>query len=115
MDMLRRLGAIVVLGLGLAVATGSAASAQTYTGVTPPNVGQVLSTTGQRTPVVASPPGEVLASQVSSPAAAAAPQAQVRSLALTGADIVGLVLIAGSLIAVGAVFTRSARRSGSHS
>ena len=115
MDMLRRLGATVVLALGIAVAAGSAASAQTYTGVTPPDVGQVLSTSGQRTPVLASPQGEVLASQVSSPAAAAAPQAQVRSLALTGADIAGLVLIAVPLIALGAVITRSARRSGSQS
>lgn len=101
--------AVVGVGMGLFAVP---ALAQTYTGVQPPTVGAGLANSGQG---VATGPAVVLPAQVSSaPAPTGAVQAPVSRLALTGADILRLVLFAIPLILVGAVFTRQARPSRHH-
>lgn len=114
MKMIRRATAAAFLTVALTLVLAPAASAQTYTGVNPPSVGavlgdpggdgQVLSSAGER-----SPAGQVLASRVNSAAAAGAVQAQVGGLAFTGADVITLALLAGSLILVGVIIVRGAR------
>jgi len=114
MRSIRRLLACVALGSGLLLST-TPASAQTYTGVRPPALGAVANSDGQRP---ATTPGAVsansgqraVAAQVgtaSTPVTGA--QAPVSRLALTGTDIMSLVLLALPLIVVGAVLARRAR------
>jgi hypothetical protein len=114
MSTIRRCLSAGLLCLGVALLAAAPASAQTYTGVTPPALGAVLSSSGGTTAgqvgQVLSSQGQVLSSQVSqAPLAVGATQARSSGLAFTGADIATLVVMAGSLILGGAVLTRRAR------
>ncbi|MDQ3895753.1 MAG: hypothetical protein M3326_00650 [Actinomycetota bacterium] len=89
-----------------------------YTGVTPPGVGGVLASSGQRAAVtptaavqggVLGAQGQVLPLQVSGGGVAPAQQARVQGLAFTGADIATMVLIGLSAVALGIVLARRGR------
>jgi len=106
----RRLVAGAILAFGLVMSV-SPAVGQTYTGVAPPSAGQILgpSVTGATTGGAA-PAGQVLPSQVSAPqAVSGVASAQSSRLALTGADVVSLVMLAIPLIAVGTFMIRRGR------
>jgi hypothetical protein len=111
-EIVRRFAIAGMLCLGFVALVAAPALAQTervYTGVTPPVVAAVSSNTVQLPA-----PAAVLPFQVSGSAtSAAAPQAAVRGLAFTGADIAGLVTIALIVLSVGIVLTRQARPTGS--
>jgi hypothetical protein len=110
-----RLWGVVVLGKAFkqllvggalcAVATfltmGSAA-AQTYTGVTPPNLG------GRTAPVVA-PTAQVQSVHVASAPAPRVVTAPVHSLAFTGADVISMLALGGALVVLGFFITRRTR------
>lgn len=102
MNTIRRLLVAILVCLGLAVLAASPASAQTYTGVTPPALGNVLGDSGS----AGDPVGQVLAAQATR---SGGTQAEVPRLAFTGADIASLVAMAGALIGVGLVLARRAR------
>ena len=102
------LAASVCLLIALAAPPASAQVETVYTGLAPPSVGAVLSNTGQRTVTPAVSP-QVLPLQVSSGAVAGTQQARVQGLAFTGADIVTLVAMGLSAIAIGVVLNRRAR------
>jgi hypothetical protein len=106
-ESVRKVGAATILVGGLAIAGPAAAQTPTYVGVTPPAVGTVDSTTGTR--------GAVLSTQGQITPQVASTQASRGGLALTGADIGGLVLIGGISIGVGVVAVRASRRRNSES
>lgn len=83
--------------------TVSSASAQTYTGVTPPSLD------GGATPVVGDGHAPVRPLQVASTPATRVVTAPVRSLALTGTDVISLVILGGFLVTLGLVITRRTR------
>jgi len=91
---------LLAAGIALALLTILAvpASAQ-YVGVPPPSVpgGNVGADSGGRTPVAVAP-------------ASGAIQASSGRLALTGTDVMQLVVLAGAMVLAGVVLTRSARR-----
>ncbi len=93
---------LVMAGVALALLTLLAvpASAQ-YVGVPPPSVvpgGGVEGDTGRRAPVVTVEPG------------AGGVKASSGRLALTGTDVVELVVLAAGLVVAGGVLTTGARR-----
>ncbi len=95
---MRRIAALVFVALTLVLASPAEAQ-QTYTGGSVPNAGSV--DTG----------GEVSSSDPGGRTAVAQSRAPVR-LALTGGDVVGLVLIGVVLVGLGAgVVTASRRRA----
>lgn len=92
---------LLIAVFGILLATALPAGAQTYVGVTPPQVGS-------------SDPGgahrSVIAAAASGPSSLARPApAPVQRLALTGADITGMLLVAGLCAGVGLVLHRGAR------
>lgn len=101
-EMVRRSVVAGVMCVGFLFLVASSASAQVYTGTTPPVV--VLSNTGER-----SAQAPVLPFQVSSSAGSVTPQANVSGLAFTGTDIMGLVTVALVALGLGTVLTRRAR------
>lgn len=131
MRAIRRFLILSGLCMGLVTSVASPGWAQVervYVGVSPPAAGAVLGASNQsspgaagtnqgsagfagstRSPAVASPGTQALPFQVSSGPVAAATQAPVRGLALTGTDVASLVLIALLALAVGIVLTRGAR------
>lgn len=101
-------GTILVLVMVLLPAT--AATAQTYVGVTPPQVGGRLTGPGggaSSAPAAVQP--QVVRSQVIASQPAHVAKAPVRGLAVTGADLLLLVLLAVPLILLGLAITRGAR------
>ena len=104
------LGFAVCLAFLTLVSAPASAQETRYVGVNAPPAGRVLATTGERATVV--PPGAVqgqgLSLQVSGGGVAATQQAR-GGLAFTGADIVTMVLMGLSAMAVGVVLTRRAR------
>ena len=86
-----------------AVLIAAPASAQTYTGVTPPTL------TGGNSQVVGERPGPARTVRIASEPASRAASAPVNRFAVTGTDVAGLVVLGGSLVAVGLVMTRRSR------
>lgn len=91
-DVRRRLGAGVLIACG-ALALGSPALADDYVGNTPPNVG-------------AGDPGGARHAVVLAESGTRAPAGR---LALTGADIMGLVGFGAASVGIGAVVVRRSR------
>ncbi|MGI8775856.1 MAG: hypothetical protein ACR2LJ_00355 [Acidimicrobiales bacterium] len=83
--------------------TASSAWAQTYTGVTPPGL------RGPGAPAVVTQAPPVRSVQVASAPAPHVSTAAGHSLALTGMDVIGLVVLAGLLVLLGVVITRTTR------
>ncbi len=83
--------------------TMGSATAQTYTGVTPPNLG------GGTTPAVGVPAAPVRSVQVASAPVTRVATAPVHSLAFTGSDLVSMMVLGGALLVLGLVMTRRAR------
>jgi len=83
--------------------TASSAWAQTYTGVTPPSL------RGPGAPAVVTQAAPVRSVQVASAPASHATAAG-HSLAFTGLDVIGLVVLAGLLVLLGVAITRTTRR-----
>ena len=103
MSIRRAAGAVLFAG---SFALAGPAVAQTYVGVTPPQVGSA-----DASPGVLSQAGSLGAvggvqSQVGAVSPAAA---RAGGLAFTGSDVMGLLLIAGSSVVVGTVVVRFAR------
>jgi hypothetical protein len=96
--MLKRAVGFVALLLTLVLSQGAAAAESTYVGQTPPAVGP---TAGQAAPTVAA-----------IPQAAPAPKVASSGIALTGGDVLGMIVIAGLLLLVGVTLVRAARRPG---
>ena len=104
----RKLTTLAAITVVLVLLVARPAEAQTYVGVTAPEVGsvdpglsgQVLSASGTRPPA-----GGVLSSASLAQTAPAAEE----GLAFTGADIMGMVAIAGFCILVGFILRRGGR------
>ncbi len=92
-----------VLCAAAAFSTMGSATAQTYTGVTPPNLG------GATTPVVVAPAAPVRSVQVASAPVTRVATAPVDSLAFTGSDLVSMMALGGALLVLGLVMTRRTR------
>jgi hypothetical protein len=110
--MMRRSVLVIALLLGTVALSGSPAGAQVgeqlYTGGAVPVQGAVLASSGVRQAVAG--PAQPVPLQVSGVAAtAAAPQARVQTLALTGTDIASLVLAGLFAVALGTFLTRRGR------
>ena len=100
---IRRWAVVGSAVVAAAVLTAAPASAQTYTGVTPPKL------TGGPTQVVGERPGPDRTIRIASAPGTGAASAPVTRFAVTGTDVAGLVVLGGSLIAVGLVMTRRSR------
>lgn len=85
------------------LATNAPAWAQTYTGVTPPKLANGA------VPTVVVQPAQARSLHVTSAPVTRVVNAPVGGLAFTGADVVGLVALAGILIVIGLVMTRHPR------
>jgi len=96
-------GALVFAG---SFAVAGPAMAQTYVGVAPQQVGAVDASSGARGQVGAVDAASGSRNQVSGVNAVAA---RAGGLAFTGADIMELLLIAGSSVAVGSAVVRLSR------
>ncbi len=112
MKGLRRRAALAVCAAFLTLVSAPASAQEArYAGVATPAAGAVLASSGERGTLVptAAVQGQVLPLQVSGGGVAAAQQANTSGLAFTGTDIVTMVLIGLSAMAVGVVLTRRAR------
>lgn len=110
----RRLIAGLFLVTAVSVLTAASSSAQTYVGVTPPNVGTVDS--GPIVLGVQFRPGQLASGQAAQLGStvrtqAVQPRAQASRLAVTGGDLLGLLALAAGAVTVGAVLVRSGRRT----
>jgi len=95
---LKRTAGFVALLLLLVLSQGPAAADSSYVGQTPPAVGPTAGAPG--------------ASVAAVPQAAPAPKVASSGIALTGGDVLGMIVIAGLLLLVGVALVRVARRPG---
>lgn len=112
MKRLQRRGALVLCVAFLTlVAVPASAQEARYAGVPAPAAGAALAGSGERGTIAptAAVQGQVLPLQVSGGGVSAARQGNASGLAFTGSDIVTMVLMGVSAMAVGFALTRRAR------
>jgi hypothetical protein len=110
--MVRRLVVFLILFCPTALLAAVPASAQTYTGVSPPEVGSSLLPPGHSAPPANLGPATV-ALRVSSGESAPTIRRDVTAsgLAFTGSDIVGPALMGLAGVTIGGLMVRASRRT----